>query len=985
MANTFKITDVVDEKAITDLRELNKHLLETKDNFVGLTTEIGKVIKSPVNSFDELTKKADGYEDTMRKLAESQKQIIAIQSQYNKLLDDVNKKVKEAVAAEKKKKEETQKSKITVQEAIELSKTQAKSIKEAREQNAKLRRVVQELNVEDEEQRKIILQLNSAINVNNSLIKRNSDQLTQNKMTVGDYKEQVKAAIIELKNSGMNMHSVGIVAKGFANNLKNDFSAAWEQVSSGGKVFAGVLKLVRTALLATGIGTIITALASLAAMVTRTQKGVEAFSKSWAAVTAAFDVVLDRAAILGESIVKIFKGDFRGAAETARKAVKGIGEEIKNEIILASQLKDVLNQLDKQEIMLNMSRAASRSEIAKLKKDAEDTTKSLKERMKAAQEAYEMERRDLQQQMDISEKRLANTLGFTDMNKEVRKLLNQIKSGDVTADEVISKLGLASSTVEDLKEFSEEFINLQNLAEQSYTRQTELQNKLNQLRKDAVKKAIGNEESAAILTSKNAMDIELNNLTELYTKGELKKEEYENKKSDITERYSIEQAEINIEYLKKQLENTFLSGEEKLEIQRQIGEKEIELSGKIRDKAIKVLEDARNQTKKTLNNIANDFVMQSITAEKAMSDELDALADQYAKGLISKEQYEKKKAEIAEKYALKQAQDSIAHLKKQMEVSGLPEEEQLKLKQELGKKEIELAEKIRDAKIKKTEEANEKIKQSTEDIISFVNDSLGGIGDLAAAFSERKIQAIEEEEEANEEAYNKEIERIEQLADKGAISQEEAEARKRAAEQQTAAKEEELARKKAEIQTRQAKLDKSISISQAIINTALGIMTTIKNLGMPAAIPFIAMQSALGAIQLATIIAQPIPKYAKGTKDHKGGLAIVGDGGKQEAVITEHGVWATPSTPTLVDLPKGAIVLPDLNAVKSMNGAKSDLLLLMEKSNKNKGDGVVVNVSNDYTKLERRMDANSSELKQIKKILKQQGMYNEKMFISHRI
>ena len=49
------------------------------------------------------------------------------------------------------------------------------------------------------------------------------------------------------------------------------------------------------------------------------------------------------------------------------------------------------------------------------------------------------------------------------------------------------------------------------------------------------------------------------------------------------------------------------------------------------------------------------------------------------------------------------------------------------------------------------------------------------------------------------------------------------------------------------------------------------------------------------------------------------------------------------------------------------------------------GDGVVVNVSNDYTKLERRMDANSSELKQIKKILKQQGMYNEKMFISHRI
>lgn len=40
--------------------------------------------------------------------------------------------------------------------------------------------------------------------------------------------------------------------------------------------------------------------------------------------------------------------------------------------------------------------------------------------------------------------------------------------------------------------------------------------------------------------------------------------------------------------------------------------------------------------------------------------------------------------------------------------------------------------------------------------------------------------------------------------------------------------------------------------------------------------------------QLATIVAQPIPKYAKGTDNHPGGLAVVGDGGKHEAVtITE--------------------------------------------------------------------------------------------------
>ena len=42
--------------------------------------------------------------------------------------------------------------------------------------------------------------------------------------------------------------------------------------------------------------------------------------------------------------------------------------------------------------MLNMKRAASRSEIERLKLIADDTTKSLKERTDAATKAYDMEK-----------------------------------------------------------------------------------------------------------------------------------------------------------------------------------------------------------------------------------------------------------------------------------------------------------------------------------------------------------------------------------------------------------------------------------------------------------------------------------------------------------------------------------------------------------------------------------------------------------------
>lgn len=407
-----------------------------------------------------------------------------------------------------------------------------------------------------------------------------------------------------------------------------------------------------------------------------------------------------------------------------------------------------------------------------------------------------------------------------------------------------------------------------------------------------------------------------------------------------------------------------------------------EYINKIAEEYQKKLSDA---AKNAMNNNLNNYSWESVRSQQFMNIELDELVEQYSKGLIDKEEYERRKVEITNKYAIIQAQLAIDLVKEQLNVANLSEEERFALEQELAVKEIELAEKVRDAKINTIKESNKAIKVSMEDMLSFAGEMLNGIGDLAAAFSEKKLQSIEEEEKVNDEAHEKEIERIEQLAERGAISEEEAEMRKRAAEEQTSKKQEELAKKRAEIQQRQAKLDKAISVSQTIINTALGIMTTIKNLGMPAAIPFIAMQSALGAIQLATILAQPIPKYAKGTKGHKGGLAIVGDGGKQEAVITDNGVWATPAVPTLVDIPKGAVVLPDLEGIKNMRGAKSDLLLLLDKKTKLKDEGVIVNVNNDYSRLEKRMDANSNELKQIKKLLKQQGLYNDKMLIYSRL
>lgn len=380
--------------------------------------------------------------------------------------------------------------------------------------------------------------------------------------------------------------------------------------------------------------------------------------------------------------------------------------------------------------------------------------------------------------------------------------------------------------------------------------------------------------------------------------------------------------------------------------------------------------------------IQESYASQSVIMNVAMSDELDDLTEQYVKGLIKKEDYEKRKIEITEKYAIKQAELAIELAKEQLNTPGLSPEDSLKLEQQIAEAEIELAERVRDAEIKAIDDASKATKEKMEKTakaIQAISDLLGGFADLGNAIFENKINQIEEEQDANDEAYEREIERIEALQERGAISTEEAEARKRAAEDKTRLKEEELAKKKAALQEKQAKWDKANNIVQTIMATSLGIMKASPNLVMMALI------GAMGAIQLATIVAQQIPKYAKGTKDHPGGLAIVGDGGKKEGVITEKGLFVTPDKPTLVDLPKHAQVMPDLSFIYDRKGLGSDFLLL-EQQKKNMADqGIVVNIDNDYSRLEKRMEGNTKQLQSINKLMRKANRNAEFNWISKRV
>ena len=140
----------------------------------------------------------------------------------------------------------------------------------------------------------------------------------------------------------------------------------------------------------------------------------------------------------------------------------------------------------------------------------------------------------------------------------------------------------------------------------------------------------------------------------------------------------------------------------------------------------------------------------------------------------------------------------------------------------------------------------------------------------------------------------------------------------------------------------------------------------------------------MGAAQIAIIAAQPIPKYAKGTDNHPGGLAIVGDGGRQEVIETDNGAYITPSVPTLVDIPKRAKVIPNIVDYRTM-ALHSDALMLDRQRRSNDGDPVIVNVNNDYTRLERKFDDLAGEAQKIVRYLKKDSRLSDLRRIERKI
>ena len=263
--------------------------------------------------------------------------------------------------------------------------------------------------------------------------------------------EKVKQNTSEIKNEAKETASNFSVMGVSLNSVKTAFT----KVTGVSKLMFGSIK---AGIASTGIGLLVIAIGSLVTHFTKTKKGAEALEVAFNTVGAAISVITDRISSIGSAIIKVFKGDFKGAAEDAKKAVTGLGDEIRKEAKAMGDLTKASQALRDSQRELNVETARRRAEIERLKLIAEDTTKTEKVRIEAAKEAFRLEN-------EVMTTRVANAEEALRIKREENEL--------------------NESMAEDLDEQAQLEIDLFNIKAESTTKQIELNNKINAIQKEA--------------------------------------------------------------------------------------------------------------------------------------------------------------------------------------------------------------------------------------------------------------------------------------------------------------------------------------------------------------------------------------------------------------------------------------------------------------------------------------------------------------------
>lgn len=325
--------------------------------------------------------------------------------------------------------------------------------------------------------------------------------------------------------------------------------------------------------------------------------------------------------------------------------------------------------------------------------------------------------------------------------------------------------------------------------------------------------------------------------------------------------------------------------------------------------------------------------LQQIESDKNAA--IDGLIAQLDEGKITLQEYQQQRADIEQQANIESARQTIDNFKLLIQARKEYGEDVDSEEKQLFDAQKKYDDLIRDIKIKNLElvenkrrELNEKIKALEFDLAQSLITLGQSLTSIALENQKNRLQgeanAIEEQKAREIQGVDNSLATEQEKADRIAVINAKAQADKEA-----------IDRRQRKLDAEKARLQKIFSLAAIAVN-AFEKIAQVQTIGAvllanpltaalaPLAFSQIPFIIGISAAQAAAVAAQPIPQYAKGTKNAKGGLSIIGEEGAEKVDLPNGKSFISASTAQLINLPAGTKVTPHGETMR-MIGKPDDL------------------------------------------------------------
>jgi len=293
------------------------------------------------------------------------------------------------------------------------------------------------------------------------------------------------------------------------------------------------------------------------------------------------------------------------------------------------------------------------------------------------------------------------------------------------------------------------------------------------------------------------------------------------------------------------------------------------------------------------------------------------LTKRFLDGEITQKEFQQRRLDLQSSFSQQYIQQEIEEVQRLIEVNKIRGIDVAQQERDLAALRLKLSKDVTDKQISDQEKLLEREKEINEARQELTQE----LGNLAFGLIDARFERQQQEVEQQLENLDKQTQAEINAVNQSTLTEEQKTIRIAQIEAKAQVQREQLEARQRQIQLKQAKFDRAQQVAGIILNTARAVTAALPN------IPLSILVGAIGAAQLGTALAAPLPRFFTGTESSPEGFAHVGEKGTELMVDPRGNLMMTPNRDTVTYLEKGTQIFDaaktrNIMANASMSGAK---------------------------------------------------------------